>query len=76
VLQTHSDGLDVLRSDECRAQIAAGVRLLDLANRIVVFGIGPSAALATYVSVLLARWGDAVGRSTSPARCLPINCWI
>jgi DNA-binding MurR/RpiR family transcriptional regulator len=57
VLQTHSDGLEVLRSDECRAQIAAGVRLLDWANRIVVFGIGPSAPLATYVAVLLARCG-------------------
>jgi DNA-binding MurR/RpiR family transcriptional regulator len=57
VLQAHREGIDVLRSDECRAQIAAGVRVLDAANRIVVFGIGPSAALATYVSVLLGRCG-------------------
>jgi DNA-binding MurR/RpiR family transcriptional regulator len=57
VLNTHADGLDVLRSDECRAQIAAGVRILDVSSRIVVFGIGPSAALANYVSVLLARCG-------------------
>jgi DNA-binding MurR/RpiR family transcriptional regulator len=57
VLQAHCEGIDVLRSDECRAQIAAGVRVLDAANRIVVFGIGPSAALATYVSVLLGRCG-------------------
>jgi DNA-binding MurR/RpiR family transcriptional regulator len=57
VLQAHADGINVLRSDECRAQIAAGVQVLDASNRIVVFGIGPSAALATYVSVLLARCG-------------------
>src|SRR6202035_4328620 len=42
---------------KCRAQIAAGVRVLEGAERIVVFGIGPSAALATYVSILLARCG-------------------
>jgi DNA-binding MurR/RpiR family transcriptional regulator len=57
VLQAHEDGIDVLRSDQCRAQIAAGVRVLDAADRIVVFGIGPSSALATYVSILLARRG-------------------
>jgi DNA-binding MurR/RpiR family transcriptional regulator len=57
VLNAHADGLAVLRSDECRAQIAAGVRILDASSRIVVFGIGPSAALANYVSVLLARCG-------------------
>jgi DNA-binding MurR/RpiR family transcriptional regulator len=57
VLQAHREGIDVLRSEECRAQIAAGVRVLDASDRIVVFGIGPSAALATYVSVLLGRCG-------------------
>jgi DNA-binding MurR/RpiR family transcriptional regulator len=57
VLNAHANGLIVLRSDECRAQIAAGVRTLDASSRIVVFGIGPSAALANYVSVLLARCG-------------------
>jgi DNA-binding MurR/RpiR family transcriptional regulator len=57
ILQAHADGLDVLRSKKCRGQIAAGVRVLDAASRIAVFGIGPSSALATYVSVLLARNG-------------------
>jgi DNA-binding MurR/RpiR family transcriptional regulator len=57
VLQTHEDGLEVLRSDECGAQIAAGVQALDAGERIAIFGIGPSAALATYVSVLLGRCG-------------------
>jgi DNA-binding MurR/RpiR family transcriptional regulator len=57
VLQAHADGLDVLKSEKCRAQIAAAVRILDASDRIVVFGIGPSAALASYVSISLARCG-------------------
>jgi DNA-binding MurR/RpiR family transcriptional regulator len=57
ILQAHADGLSVLKSEKCRAQMAAGVGTLDSAARIAVFGIGPSAALATYVSTLLARSG-------------------
>jgi DNA-binding MurR/RpiR family transcriptional regulator len=57
VLEAHSDGIEVLRSPACAAQIAAGVRVLDAAERIAIFGIGPSAALATYVSILLGRCG-------------------
>ncbi len=57
VLQVHQEGLDILQSATCRAQIAAAVRVLDGAERIAVFGIGPSSALATYVSILLGRSG-------------------
>jgi DNA-binding MurR/RpiR family transcriptional regulator len=57
ILQTHSEGLKVLHSKKCHAQIAAGVRVLDSAARIAVFGIGPSSALASYVSILLTRSG-------------------
>ena len=57
VLQAHTDGLDILRSEKCRTQMAAAVRVLDGAERIAIFGIGPSSALATYVSTLLARNG-------------------
>jgi DNA-binding MurR/RpiR family transcriptional regulator len=57
ILQVHSEGVDILRSDKCRAQMSASVRILDGADRIVVFGIGPSAALATYVSISLTRSG-------------------
>ncbi len=57
VLRAHAEGIAVLRSRNCRAQIAAGVQVLDGANRIAVFGIGPSAALAAYVSTSLARCG-------------------
>jgi DNA-binding MurR/RpiR family transcriptional regulator len=57
ILQAHAEGLAVLQSAKCRAQIAAGVGVLDGADRIAVFGIGPSAALASYASILLARSG-------------------
>jgi DNA-binding MurR/RpiR family transcriptional regulator len=57
VLHAHDEGLKVLGSDECRAQIAAGALALGRSERIAVFGIGPSAALATYVSTMLARIG-------------------
>jgi DNA-binding MurR/RpiR family transcriptional regulator len=59
VLQTHDEGLAVLTSHKCRAQIAAAVRILDASERIVVFGIGPSAALAGYVATSLGRCGRA-----------------
>ncbi len=46
-----------------REKLVAAVRVLGAAERIVVFGIGPSGLLARYTSLLLAR----VGRQ---ARCL------
>lgn len=57
ILQAHAEGLAVLQSAKCRAQMTAAVRLLDGAARIVVFGIGPSSALAAYVAMLLSRSG-------------------
>ncbi len=57
VLDTHAQALDALRAPESRLRIAAAVAALHPAARIVVFGIGPSAALAGYVCVLLQRSG-------------------
>src|SRR5581483_7162079 len=57
VLQTHDDGLKILKSSACRRQIAAATHALDASQRIVVFGIGPSAGLASYVATLLNRSG-------------------
>ncbi len=57
ILQAHTDGLAVLRSAKCRAEMTKAVYVLDKAERIAVFGIGPSAALAAYVSILLTRSG-------------------
>jgi DNA-binding MurR/RpiR family transcriptional regulator len=57
VLDAHGEALELLRTPHSRQRIAAAVAALHPAPRIVTFGIGPSAALATYVSVLLGRAG-------------------
>jgi DNA-binding MurR/RpiR family transcriptional regulator len=56
-LDTHRKGLELLQSAETRTKISAAVSLLHSAKRIVLFGIGPSAPLAHYTSVLLRRSG-------------------
>ena len=57
VLDNQREALEALRSPTARGQIAVAVSALHRAERIMVFGIGPSAALAQYVSVLLVRTG-------------------
>jgi DNA-binding MurR/RpiR family transcriptional regulator len=69
VLETHYRAIEQLRSSATRAKINAAVATLHRAERIIVFGIGPSAPLAHYVMILLARNGrraralDAAGIS-------------
>jgi DNA-binding MurR/RpiR family transcriptional regulator len=69
VLETHREALTTLQSDDTRASIVAAAQALNLVQRINVFGIGPTAALAHYAAVLLARTGrrarvlDATGLS-------------
>jgi DNA-binding MurR/RpiR family transcriptional regulator len=58
VLAAHAEALTTLRSETFREQLARALALLHAAQRIVVFGIGPSAALARYVAVLLGRAGQ------------------
>ena len=60
VLDAHDDAMQHLRSPEGCGQIAAAVAALHPTERIAIFGIGPSAALATYVATLLARGGRQV----------------
>jgi DNA-binding MurR/RpiR family transcriptional regulator len=57
VFEAHAEALQSLHLPAARAQIVAGVSALHPAERIAVFGIGPSAALASYVAMLLARAG-------------------
>lgn len=57
VFEVHEEALDGLRPAAVRDQIAAAVAALHSARRIAIFGIGPSAALSTYVSLLLTRIG-------------------
>lgn len=57
VLAAHAEALRTLRSTTFREQLARALPVLHAAERIVVFGIGPSAALARYIAVLLERAG-------------------
>jgi DNA-binding MurR/RpiR family transcriptional regulator len=57
VLDAHADALTELRTPQSRDRIVKAVSVLHPAHRVVVFGIGPSAPLARYVAVLLARVG-------------------
>lgn len=57
VIATHVEMLQMLTSPEIQSVIVRAVRLLSDAARIVVFGIGPSAAISEYVAFLLMRHG-------------------
>ena len=57
VFEAHEEALEGLRLPAARARIVEAVSALHPAQRIAIFGIGPSAALATYVATLLARAG-------------------
>jgi DNA-binding MurR/RpiR family transcriptional regulator len=59
VLEFQRDALAALQSAPVRKQIAAAIATLHRAQRVVVFGIGPSASLARYVTLLLGRIGRA-----------------
>jgi DNA-binding MurR/RpiR family transcriptional regulator len=56
-IDTQREAIEALATPEARATIRAAVAVLDPADRILVFGIGPSAALARYVATLLGRAG-------------------
>ncbi len=55
VLDAHEEAMRHLLSPPGRERIAAAVAVLHPAERIAIFGIGPSAALAAYVGTLLTR---------------------
>ncbi len=57
VIDAHAEAFAALREASSRERIVTAVKTLHPASRIVVFGIGPSAALADYVSLLLERAG-------------------
>src|SRR6266478_5480898 len=46
VLDTHEDGMKQLREAQTRAKMADAVSVLHPAERLMIFGIGPSAPLA------------------------------
>lgn len=57
VLATQCQAVEALRSEDMHAAILQAVDALNEAERIVVFGIGPSAPMADYMTFLLRRDG-------------------
>jgi DNA-binding MurR/RpiR family transcriptional regulator len=57
VLDTHEHGIKQLREAQTRAKMADAVSVLHPAERLMIFGIGPSAPLAQYAAFLLRRMG-------------------
>lgn len=62
VIEAQREVLEALAMPEARATLRAAVAALHPAQRILVFGIGPSASLARYVAVLLGR-SDRIARA-------------
>lgn len=60
-LDIHRDAIDRLRRDIPPQMFRSAVQAIAGARRIVIFGIGPSSAVATYFATQLGRFGiDAV----------------
>jgi len=60
-LEAHAEAFEAVRSPASQTLITEAIGVLHPAERIIVFGIGPSAALATYVALLLTRSGRRSG---------------
>jgi DNA-binding MurR/RpiR family transcriptional regulator len=56
-LDVQREAVDALAEPEARATLRSAVAALHPARRILIFGLGPSAALAGYVAILLGRAG-------------------
>lgn len=56
-IETQREAVEALAQPEARAMLRAAVATLHPARRILVFGLGPSAALARYLATLLGRAG-------------------
>jgi DNA-binding MurR/RpiR family transcriptional regulator len=56
-LDIHANSIDKLRREVSANAFARAVDLLGTARRVILFGIGPSSALATYFATQLSRFG-------------------
>jgi DNA-binding MurR/RpiR family transcriptional regulator len=60
-LDIHQKAVEDLRRDVTSEQFRTAVQLIGNAPRLLIFGIGPSSAMATYFEIQLARFGiDAI----------------
>jgi DNA-binding MurR/RpiR family transcriptional regulator len=57
MINIHVEALEALRRDIGTSQFQAAVDVLAKARRVVVFGLGPSSAVAEYFAIQLGRFG-------------------
>ena len=57
MINIHVEALEALRRDIGASQFQAAVDVLAKARRVVVFGLGPSSAVAEYFAIQLGRFG-------------------
>lgn len=57
VIETHLEALKALSAPDLQAALVEAIRILSRADRTLIFGIGPSAALSEYVALLMTRHG-------------------
>jgi DNA-binding MurR/RpiR family transcriptional regulator len=57
-LNIHQKAIEDLRRDVSPEQFEMAVQLISNARRLVIFGIGPSSAMATYFEIQLGRFGS------------------
>jgi DNA-binding MurR/RpiR family transcriptional regulator len=56
-LDIHAQSIEMIRHEISGATFSRAVKLLGTARRVVLFGIGPSSALASYFAIQLNRFG-------------------
>lgn len=59
VIETHRESLQQIAEPAGQAALVQAIRTLHACDRILVFGIGPSAPLSEYVTLMLRRHGRA-----------------
>jgi DNA-binding MurR/RpiR family transcriptional regulator len=73
-LNIHQKAIEDLRRDVSPEQFEMAVQLISNARRLVIFGIGPSSAMATYFEIQLGRLAARHSVSRKPACCSPMVC--
>ena len=57
LIDTHMEALREVSDPKVQALLVQAIRVLNRLNRVLIFGIGPSAALSEYIAVVLRRHG-------------------
>lgn len=57
VLSSQQEALDKIKSSKTQQEIASAIKLVSLAKRVCLYGVGPSSYLAGYAGALLLRQG-------------------